>query len=297
MLTNTYFSNILCTLPLEPEPDHLYKPDCQRTQYGIRIALGDDDTDPSTTSCLIFGRTMAVASGSNDTYLRLIVARLSSTPPPVPLPSSHLPDTPGARRMPRPDDPTPRKPPLLYFGNKRPRTESPETDDLGAAAVTEGPGNKRPKMPPRGSGALTATGSSTSGINKLKVKAKDSSKDKEKEAEADRTRRAREVMLGLHRKSSGGSGTSVSTTSKSGAGRRASSSAADPFKIPAIPILNGKKGKEKERPTPSPSPMPTPTSASASVSPAAGHYEEVNKLVSSIIYHRHITTLCADDTG
>lgn len=95
-----------------------------RTPYGVRIALGDPPSDTSnssgseTTEIIVFGRPSHPPSNptSSATPLRLVVARLAPGPPP---------SAPSASRAPRPDDPTPRKPPLLYFGAKRTSEDGP----------------------------------------------------------------------------------------------------------------------------------------------------------------------------
>lgn len=85
----------------------------------MRIALGDppspgtsSTSTAGTTEVIIFGRPQPSFPfpASLSTPLRLVVARLAHGPPPSASP---------AGRAPRPDDPTPRKPPLLYFGAKR----------------------------------------------------------------------------------------------------------------------------------------------------------------------------------
>ncbi|KAG2350972.1 hypothetical protein BDR05DRAFT_955118 [Suillus weaverae] len=80
-LSRVYFENILCLSHLSPDG---------RTEIGVRVALGDTD-GPATTEILIFGKTH---SSLTTPSLTIHVARI--TP---------------ATRAPRPDDPTPRKPP------------------------------------------------------------------------------------------------------------------------------------------------------------------------------------------
>ncbi|KAK0187206.1 hypothetical protein F5146DRAFT_766942 [Armillaria mellea] len=81
VLSTVYFQNIFC---LRPEQTH---------SIGVQVALGDTDA----TNIVIY------ASPAGDNALRLLAARI--TPPPVALP--------------RPDDPTPRKPPLLLHAKGR----------------------------------------------------------------------------------------------------------------------------------------------------------------------------------
>ncbi|KAK0218753.1 hypothetical protein IW262DRAFT_1054226 [Armillaria fumosa] len=81
VLSTVYFQNIFC---LRPE---------QTYSIGVQVALGDTDV----TNIVIYASSV----GANT--LRLLAARI--TPPPVALP--------------RPDDPTPRKPPLLLHAKGR----------------------------------------------------------------------------------------------------------------------------------------------------------------------------------
>ncbi|KAK0473592.1 hypothetical protein IW261DRAFT_1342410 [Armillaria novae-zelandiae] len=81
IVSTVYFQNIFC---LRPEHTH---------SIGVQVALGDTDA----TNIVIY------ASSVGDNVLRLLAARI--TPPPVALP--------------RPDDPTPRKPPPLLHAKGR----------------------------------------------------------------------------------------------------------------------------------------------------------------------------------
>lgn len=80
-LSRVYFENMLCLSHLSPDG---------RTETGVRVALGDTD-GPATTEILIFGK---IHSSLTTPSLTIHVARI------IP-----------ATRAPRPDDPTPRKPP------------------------------------------------------------------------------------------------------------------------------------------------------------------------------------------
>ncbi|KAJ7503183.1 hypothetical protein B0H11DRAFT_2223268 [Mycena galericulata] len=82
-LTRIYFENMFC-LDSDSSLD-----------AGIKVALGDSD-GPETTQMIIFARPQT-------TELQLIVARVTPTPPPASLP-----------RLPRPDDPIPRRPPIRF---------------------------------------------------------------------------------------------------------------------------------------------------------------------------------------
>ncbi|KAJ7750084.1 hypothetical protein DFH07DRAFT_828161 [Mycena maculata] len=83
ILTRIYFENTFC---LDPASSF---------DSGIKVALGDSD-GPETTQMIIFARP-------DRTELQLIVARITPAPPP-----------PSLLRLPRPDDPTPRRPPLRF---------------------------------------------------------------------------------------------------------------------------------------------------------------------------------------
>ncbi|KAI0035604.1 hypothetical protein K488DRAFT_82921 [Vararia minispora EC-137] len=109
-LTRLYLSNQLCVNPITSPSG--------TTDTGIRIALGDPKT-PSTSEILIYGKlppagpadasvgASSSSSPSKAPTLCLLVARVLPAPP-----------TPATCR-PRPDDPSPRVPPLVQFGKKR----------------------------------------------------------------------------------------------------------------------------------------------------------------------------------
>ncbi|KAL0574910.1 hypothetical protein V5O48_007054 [Marasmius crinis-equi] len=81
ILSRIYFENIFCL------------PTTSSDRLGIRVALGDTD-GPETTQIVIYIR--ATTSSDNVISAELAVARITPAPP---------------ARLPRPDDPTPRKPP------------------------------------------------------------------------------------------------------------------------------------------------------------------------------------------
>ncbi|KIK96340.1 hypothetical protein PAXRUDRAFT_826052 [Paxillus rubicundulus Ve08.2h10] len=152
-LSRVYFENILCLSALIPASHDMYGP--KRTEVGVRVSLGDTD-GPETTEIIIYGEASTFlyppqpssaapsSEPSGSLPLTIRVARITPAP-----------------RPPRPDDPTPRKPPAHLYGGSAIR-------ELGA--------NKRIK--PR----------SVSGKDKAKAKEWD---------EDDIVRRAREVMLHL----------------------------------------------------------------------------------------------------
>ncbi|KAJ7182552.1 hypothetical protein C8R43DRAFT_967437 [Mycena crocata] len=130
-LARIYFENMFC---LDPTTSH---------DSGIKVALGDSD-GPETTEMIIFARL-------NTTELQLIVARITPAPPP-----------PSTLRLPRPDDPTPRRPPFRFdrasstssnlFANKRNASvvanlgsgvrlgiDSPDTHAVGSFKIPDMP--------------------------------------------------------------------------------------------------------------------------------------------------------------
>ncbi|KAJ7281632.1 hypothetical protein C8J57DRAFT_1298215 [Mycena rebaudengoi] len=81
-LSRIYFENTFC---LDPAAS---------LDSGLKVAIGDSDS-PGTTLMVIFARPEAKE-------LHLIVARITPAPPPP------------SQRLPRPDDPTPRRPPIRF---------------------------------------------------------------------------------------------------------------------------------------------------------------------------------------
>lgn len=105
-LSKVYFENILCLSPLLPFP---HGGNCtRRTEMGVRIALGDTDC-PETTEIVVFGETSDIFHPS-----QMVPATSSSTIPSPPL-VARVARITTAPRAPRPDDPTPRKPPAKLF--------------------------------------------------------------------------------------------------------------------------------------------------------------------------------------
>lgn len=111
-LSQLYFENILCLEPVTSAE--------KRTNLGIRCGLGDG-SDPATTDFLIYGQlkpsaepdaSQASTSASAPETLHILAARiLPHAPQPAP-------------RAPRPDDPTPRRPPALLAPQKRKASDS-----------------------------------------------------------------------------------------------------------------------------------------------------------------------------
>jgi len=105
-LTQFYFGNLFCSSPINVESN--------RTEYGVRVGLGDQDVQGSS-EILIYGHlppaqpeSQVPVPPTTPPGLSLVARRVV----PVPL----IP--PPLMRLPRPDDPTPRKPPLVIFGKK-----------------------------------------------------------------------------------------------------------------------------------------------------------------------------------
>jgi hypothetical protein len=120
-LSKIYFENIFCLSPYPPastsqqmtEFDH-----GTRSELGVKMALGDTggsrlfaarttcllqgSDGPETTHIIVFGQMTATKT------VRLRVARLTPRPP----------TGQTATRMPRPDDPTPRRPPVIFGRTK-----------------------------------------------------------------------------------------------------------------------------------------------------------------------------------
>ncbi|KAF9262688.1 hypothetical protein L218DRAFT_1000567 [Marasmius fiardii PR-910] len=88
-LSRIYFENMFCL------------PSTSSDTLGIRIAIGDS-TGPETTQIVVYIRQ--ISSDDNPPKAELAVARITSRPP---------------ARLPRPDDPTPRKPPTLPMNRTR----------------------------------------------------------------------------------------------------------------------------------------------------------------------------------
>jgi hypothetical protein len=170
VLSRIYFENIFCLAPFPNTTS-----DTPRSEVGVKVALGDGGTfvsafqllarqlkttkdGPDTTEMLIFAQ---VVSSADQNKVRLRVARLGPRPQ-----STHPP-----RRVPRPDDPIPRKPPLHFVqkqtlqrsGSLNGIVEKQELKRVGSiGAIGNGPGpSKRAKI------IRTKTGGADSDVFKI----------------------------------------------------------------------------------------------------------------------------------
>ncbi|KII95539.1 hypothetical protein PLICRDRAFT_25981 [Plicaturopsis crispa FD-325 SS-3] len=185
-LSRVYFENIFCLLPIISQDG--------RSETGVRVALGDND-GPETTQIVIYAQT----SPSSRT-LTLQIARITTTPPTL-------------LRPPRPDDPTPRKPPPHFTfttdarKGKRKATDEDERVRKAREVMLFGriskskekePVFKVPSVPTRGDvfGPLC----SGSGVDNGNGKGKGKAQDKER-AEADKEREKAEAEMEQSNKS------------------------------------------------------------------------------------------------
>ncbi|KIM63907.1 hypothetical protein SCLCIDRAFT_1213702 [Scleroderma citrinum Foug A] len=102
-LSRVYFENTLCLSPLITVPCGAGS--MKRTEVGVHVALGDTD-GLETTEVIIYGEA------TNTLHLPVAVSSSTSHTPPLVVRVARI--TP-APRAPRPDDPTPRKPPTQSF--------------------------------------------------------------------------------------------------------------------------------------------------------------------------------------
>ncbi len=109
LISQVYFENVFCLK--------------QQTERGVKVALGDTD-GPETTQIVIYARRDGHA-------ISLCVGRISTAPPPPTVP-----------RLPRPDDPIPRVPPL-HLG-KHPRVR--ELKRAHTSVELSSKGGKRQKI-------------------------------------------------------------------------------------------------------------------------------------------------------
>lgn len=150
-MTRIYFENIFCLTPFASTSKANASASPLTSDVGIKVALGDSGTPihnlcyvvkfshlaitdgPETTQVVIFARPC----GLGDKTLNLIVARLTPHPPPTQASSP---------RLPRPDDPTPRKPPIFYTGDGGMNVAKREFKRVGSALNPFGVNAKRRKV-------------------------------------------------------------------------------------------------------------------------------------------------------
>ncbi|KAF8806689.1 hypothetical protein BYT27DRAFT_7101686 [Phlegmacium glaucopus] len=133
ILTRIYFENMFCLLPFSASSSSSSSKSvvAQRSEIGIKVALGDSN-GPETTEIVIFAQLNSTADCSNT--IQLSVARLAQRP------TAQV-----QKRVPRPDDPIPRKPPAFFLQELK-RTGSlgatggelkrvPSGDKIGAGVV------------------------------------------------------------------------------------------------------------------------------------------------------------------
>ncbi|KAI9063718.1 hypothetical protein FKP32DRAFT_1571410 [Trametes sanguinea] len=210
-LTRMYFENIFCLTPIT-SPDG-------RTEYGVRVSLTENN-DPDTPDLLIYGElrdappssetSVPSSSSSPPKTLHLLAARIYPGVPPPP-----------TFRLPRPDDPTPRKPPPA-FGTKRKR------DVTGLPfALTSGPSesSKRAKTTEKGKGkALLKDGDADEAMRKA----------------------AAEVMLRMPKPGKAAAGSAQTNINMRALGKDARVGVKkDTFKVPSVPIRAGSARAEE----------------------------------------------------
>ncbi|EAU91744.2 hypothetical protein CC1G_04512 [Coprinopsis cinerea okayama7 len=157
MLSRIYFENTFCLKPFSSsDPSQL---NTTRSDFGVKVALGDSD-GPETTQIIIYAQVKpsttiidpnAPSTSANPIpapaqTIRLCVGRITQRPQPK-------------KRLPRPDDPIPRKPPIL-FAREIQRAES-----KGSLAFAIGTGKigKVNELKRVGSGSFAA---SANGVTK-----------------------------------------------------------------------------------------------------------------------------------
>ncbi|TFK25678.1 hypothetical protein FA15DRAFT_617150 [Coprinopsis marcescibilis] len=101
-LSRIYFENMFCLSPFQASEEPAGTP--MKSDIGVKVALGDSD-GPETTEIIIYGQLRPHSGSSPDNNTKktivLTVGRITIRPVPQ-------------KRVPRPDDPIPRKPPVLF---------------------------------------------------------------------------------------------------------------------------------------------------------------------------------------
>ncbi|KAJ8509294.1 hypothetical protein ONZ45_g8508 [Pleurotus djamor] len=119
LLSQIYFENVFCLNPLAST---------SQSSRGVKVSLGDTD-GPETTQIVIYAQ---IAPGDHDRAIQLRVGRITTPPPP-----------PSVKRLPRPDDPTPRVPPFQLTKHPRVRElkRAHTSADLGSGPAKKAKGD------------------------------------------------------------------------------------------------------------------------------------------------------------
>ncbi|KAI0077201.1 hypothetical protein K474DRAFT_1112134 [Panus rudis PR-1116 ss-1] len=145
VITKIYFENVLTLAPITSQDG--------RTSEGIRVSLSDS-TDIGENDFLIYGQlrpdfssdTEASSSTKPPQLLHILAARILPHPPITvsSSSSSQLATSGSTGRIPRPDDPTPRKPPAhLSSGMKRKREPTLTALDFSTSASNASKSNAK----------------------------------------------------------------------------------------------------------------------------------------------------------
>ncbi|KAI0764370.1 hypothetical protein BD413DRAFT_577422 [Trametes elegans] len=200
-VTRLFFENLFCLTPITASSG--------RTEYGVRLSVTQSH-DPETPDLLIYGELRDVpptatepvpsSSSAAPKTLHLLAAHILPGPPPALAP-----------RLPRPDDPTPRRPPPA-FGAKRKLDTAGISFDLADVA-------KRTRVGDKGKG---------------KALAKESSEEAMRRAAA-------EVMLRMPKPGRSSSAGQVSVTVLGKDARVGAKK--DVFKVPSVPVRAARAGE------------------------------------------------------
>ncbi|KAF6761150.1 hypothetical protein DFP72DRAFT_1002989 [Ephemerocybe angulata] len=118
LISRIYFENMFCLKPFPANPKDKATQSTLKSDIGIKISLGDSD-GPETTQIVVYAHlppptpllnspskeVPSLTANPNSPTIQLRVARLTLRPTQKPI------------RLPRPDDPIPRKPPLTFASN------------------------------------------------------------------------------------------------------------------------------------------------------------------------------------
>ncbi|KAF9523839.1 hypothetical protein CPB83DRAFT_862179 [Crepidotus variabilis] len=157
ILSRIYFENLFCLKPFNYGSSSSMDGTPSRSDVGLQVALGDTD-GPETTEIVIFAQQLTSPLSADSRRIRMCVARLLDTPPNVQ----------PTKRLPRPDDPIPRKPPAFFIQNQLKRTASTNARDLKRTASTGSLApTKRAKLTEGTAATATSTGESVFKVPEL----------------------------------------------------------------------------------------------------------------------------------